>query len=228
MDAKPGLVQIAYDRILHDILTFQLKPGETVSDYQISKELGMSRTPVREAIRKLIYGSLVVQGNGKAVVADISAQDIQEITELRSALEKQAVEIILTRNPLPQDKIARMRELNAELQSAVANRDYRHNFEIEDQFHMLIVEGSGNKRIIETYKQHHLLIERARWLSLFYPVYDPTIKEHEDIIDALEQRDRDAAYRALGKHMESSYRHFSRVFTDPEIREAARFVASLK
>ncbi len=228
MESKPGLVQIAYERILHDILTFKLKPGDSVSDYQISKELGMSRTPVREAIRKLIYGSLVVQGVGKAVVADISAEDIMEITELRSALEKQAVEIILTRKPLPQDKIAQMRFLNNELQNAVMYRDYKQNFEIEDQFHMLIVEGSQNKRIIETYKQHHLLIVRARWLSLFYPVYDPTIKEHEDIINAIEQRDREAAFSALSKHMESSYRHFSRVFTDPEIREAARFVASLK
>ena len=62
MTQKPGLVQIAYDKILHDILAFALKPGDLISDYQLSKDIGMSRTPVREAIRKLMYDSLVVIG----------------------------------------------------------------------------------------------------------------------------------------------------------------------
>ncbi|MDD3812965.1 MAG: GntR family transcriptional regulator, partial [Bacteroidales bacterium] len=75
MTQKPGLVQIAYDKILHDILAFALKPGDLISDYQLSKDIGMSRTPVREAIRKLMYDSLVVIDNGKTVVADISEED---------------------------------------------------------------------------------------------------------------------------------------------------------
>ncbi len=228
MDPKTGLVQVAYERILHDILTYALKPKDPVSDYQISRELGMSRTPVREAIRKLMYGSLVVQDGGKAVVADISAQDILEITELRSALERQALEIILTRRPLGADAVAKLRALNAELEKAVRDRDYRLNFDIEDRFHGLLVESAANRRIIETYRQHHLLIVRARWLSLFFPDYEPTLREHADIIDALERGDREAAIAALEKHMDSSCRHFSRVFSDPGIREAARFVASLK
>ena len=65
MEAKVGLVQVAYDKILDRILTFSLKPGDIVSDYQLSQELGMSRTPVREAIRRLMYDSLVAKAQAK-------------------------------------------------------------------------------------------------------------------------------------------------------------------
>ncbi|NLO16257.1 MAG: GntR family transcriptional regulator [Clostridiales bacterium] len=228
MTQKPGLVQIAYDKILHDILAFALKPGDLISDYQLSKDIGMSRTPVREAIRKLMYDSLVVIDNGKTVVADISEEDIRDITELRSALERQAIEILITRRPLSVESIAQMRQLNVDLEQAIRTRDFRLNFDIEDRFHGLIVKSCGNQRIIEAYQQYHLLIVRARWLSLFYPDYEPTLKEHEAIVDALEKKSREDALAAMDKHMFSSYKHFSRVFTDPEIRAAARFVALLK
>lgn len=228
MTPKTGFVQIAYDRILHDILSFKLKPGDSVSDYQLSKDSGMSRTPVREAIQKLMYDSLVVLENGKAVVADISEEDIREITELRSALERQAIEIILTRQPLSSQALAQLRQLNNELQEAIKARDYKRNFGIEDRFHGLLVKSCGNKRIMEAYEQYHLLMVRARWLSIFYPDYEPTLDEHAAIIDALESGNREAAIAALDRHMHSSYKHFSRVFTDPEIKAAAKFVALLK
>lgn len=228
MTPKTGFVQIAYDRILQDILSFKLKPGDSVSDYQLSKDSGMSRTPVREAIQKLMYDSLVVLENGKAVVADISEEDIREITELRSALERQAIEIILTRQPLSSQALAQLRQLNNELQEAIKARDYKRNFGIEDRFHGLLVKSCGNKRIMEAYEQYHLLMVRARWLSIFYPDYEPTLDEHAAIIDALESGNREAAIAALDRHMHSSYKHFSRVFTDPEIKAAAKFVALLK
>ncbi len=228
MTPKTGFVQIAYDRLLHDILSFELKPGDSVSDYQLSKDSGMSRTPVREAIRRLMYDSLVVMENGKAVVSDISEEDIREITELRSALERQAIEIILTRRPLSPQTLAQLRQLNAQLWEAIRARDYKLNFSIEDQFHGLLVKSCGNRRIIDAYEQYHLLMVRARWLSIFYPDYEPTIDEHATIIAALEEGDREKAVAALDRHMNSSYRHFSRVFTDPDIRAAARFVAQLK
>lgn len=228
MTPKTGFVQIAYDRILHDILSFKLKPGDSVSDYQLSKDSGMSRTPVREAIQKLMYDSLVVLENGKAVVADISEEDIREITELRSALERQAIEIILTRQPLSSQALSQLRQLNNELQEAIKARDYKRNFGIEDRFHGLLVKSCGNKRIMEAYEQYHLLMVRARWLSIFYPDYEPTLDEHAAIIDALESGNREAAIAALDRHMHSSYKHFSRVFTDPEIKAAAKFVALLK
>jgi DNA-binding GntR family transcriptional regulator len=121
-----------------------------------------------------------------------------------------------------------MRQLNVDLEQAIRTRDFRLNFDIEDRFHGLIVKSCGNQRIIEAYQQYHLLIVRARWLSLFYPDYEPTLKEHEAIVDALEKKSREDALAAMDKHMFSSYKHFSRVFTDPEIRAAARFVALLK
>lgn len=228
MTEKTGLVQIAYDRLLHNILTFQLKPGDLVSDFQLAKDSGMSRTPVREAIRRLMYDSLVVMEKGKAVVSDISEEDIREITELRSALERKAIEIILTRRPLSTETIQQLRQLNEELQLAIKARDFKLNFSIEDKFHGLLVQSCGNKRLIEAYEQYHLLMVRARWLSIFYPDYEPTLDEHSAIVDALEKGDLDEAVRALNVHMNSSCRHFTRVFTDPEVWAAARFVAQLK
>lgn len=228
MTEKTGLVQIAYTRLLHDILSFELKPGDAVSDFQLSKEIGMSRTPVREAIRKLMYDSLVVIDKGKAVVSDITEEDIREITELRTALERQAIEIILSRNPLSKETLSRLRQLNRELEQSIKSRDFKLNFSIEDEFHGLLVKSCTNKRIIEAYEQYHLLMVRARWLSIFYPDYEPTIDEHAAIVDALERGNLDEAIKALVRHMNSSYRHFTRVFTDPDVRAAARFVAQLK
>ena len=228
MTQKPNLVQAAYDRILHDILSFTIKPGSPVSDYQISKDIGMSRTPVREAIHRLMFDGLVVLDRGKAVVSDITQEDIREITELRSALERQAVEIILSRRPLQKDTVNKLREMNLELREAIRERDFKRNFSIEDRFHGLLVKSCGNRRIMDAYEQYHLLMVRARWLSLFYPDYEPTLFEHDAIVDALEKGSREEALLALQRHLDSSYRHFTRVYTDPEIKAAAQFVALLK
>lgn len=223
------LVQTAYQHILDKILTFEWKPGAVVSDFQISRELDMSRTPVREAIQRLMHETLVEAAeHNKILVSPITAEDIAQVMEVRTALEQQAIRAIVTRHPMGPEQVAHLRQLNLAIQKTLAEKNFTENFYLEELFHTAIVEAAQNKRLLMIYRQLHLLILRARWLSLFDPHYEITVEQHTVLIDGLEAADLEKATAALELHMESAQFHFTRVFNDPAIKQAAQTVASLK
>ena len=175
----------------------------------------------------MLFRSVAIGEHNKLLVSNITAEDVVEISEVRCALELQAAETIVTRNPLSPLTAKRLRHINDKIRETIVTKSYQENFKLEDEFHFLIVDSADNKRLSDIYRQIHLLIVRARWLSLFYPHFEKTPGEHMAMIEGLEKRDLQKTLEAVRIHMGGASHHFSRVFTDKDMQVAAQAFGSI-
>ena len=211
---KGKQVDEAYDYIKSQIITFAFLPGEEISDYRLESSLNMSRSPIREAIFRLEADGLISVQDGKTVVASINVKDIVEVNQVRRAIEVESLRILI-RNGGPND------ELYNELVQIVENMKhvaYQKNYDLDDQFHMLLLQAAGNSRMITIGEQMRLQISRARSLNLLYPDRLPlSIQEHEAICEALSERDEDKAAEALAYHLDRSTEYFKMALNNPAL-----------
>jgi DNA-binding GntR family transcriptional regulator len=177
-----------YDYVLRLMLTGQLNPGEKILEERLSRELGVSRTPIREALRLLESdGYIQVTARRGAVVAAISAQEVKDVFDVVSALEGRAV---LLACPLLDDaKLKRLRELNGILREIAAKGDIVKYLNVNHSFHALILNACPNALLLEQIGKFRNRVERFRMLSLSAPArLEHSVDEHEAIIEALAAR----------------------------------------
>ena len=201
---KSTAAEKAYAYIKEKILSFQLLTGDTVSDTLLAAELGVSRTITREAIQRLCNEGLLTKEKSKVVVSSMTKEDIEEICQVREALESKAVSIIIERGGLNEDQIAALREQNELLRKCVEEKDYKSNFRCDDNIHAMIVQFSGNSRLISYYITLRTQISRARWLTILNRNFYKTVEDHERIIAAIEAKDLNAAQDAVKIHVDNS------------------------
>jgi len=145
-DYKP-LREVVFENIRKAIIEGVLKPGERLMEIQLSEQLGVSRTPVREAIRMLELEGLVVMLPRKgAYVANISKKDLMDILEVRVGLEGLAAYCATDR--MTKDHIKKLETISKELEEAVYKNDVETMLAKDEEFHTLIFEATGNKRLI--------------------------------------------------------------------------------
>ena len=139
--------EYVYSVIRKQIIENKYKPGSMLVERTISAELNISRTPVREAFRRLAQDGLVSITPGKGVfVADISIENMLEIFELREALEKMAIKLLLLKGN--NDMIKLVEQCAEEQQEAYKNGDGELFMKKDMEFHNLIAEGSRNGRLV--------------------------------------------------------------------------------
>jgi DNA-binding GntR family transcriptional regulator len=188
--------------LLERILSGQYGPGERLVEIRIAQELGVSQAPVREALRDLesvrFVESIPFRG---ARVREVSDAELIEVYPIRGALEEVAAREAAKR--LAGDVTALERELKAMARAG----DLRQQVEHDVQFHKLIVEASGNSRLIEIWSS--LQVETRTAISALRTGLTPreAAKMHEPIIEALRRKDARAAGRAIRSHVE----HFGRI-----------------
>lgn len=193
-----------YDALRQGILGSLFEPGQRLQVDEIADKLGVSLTPVRHAIQQLAAEGLIeIRPRSGTFVASLSPRDVEETFEIRCALECLAVEKAIA-NMTP-ELLRRLRELLASMAKPVTSegaqkRHERDNFE----FHRLLIEASGNRRLQETYEglQAHLQIIRIHdvertWGSRLGQEQG----EHEAIVDAIAAADVAAAVEALRRHI---------------------------
>ena len=194
--------QTAYEVLKRKIINNSLKPGEPLNERVFSEELGISKTPIREAFQQLEKEGLVENVPHKgSFVSGVSVQDIREIFEVREILECAA---------------ARGSALNGDLGKLETIRKKCESIERETgktpsslltagaQIHNFMFESLQNKRLIEIYKGLRDHIERIR--IHFVQQFDPNrleeaFKEHKEILDALIARDPSRAENAVRTHL---------------------------
>ena len=218
---------IAYEYITKKILSFEILAGETVSDSAIAQELQLSRTLVREAMQRLIEDGLIVKEGVRMIASPITEKDIQEICQVREALENKAVALILKDGGLSEEQLRTLNDINSQMRVYVEDRNFEKNFSCDDLFHMTILEFSKNGRLIEYFEKLRLQIARARWLTVIQAGYTTALSEHQAIIDALADRDLGAAQKAVNTHMENSERNFSGIFGDGNVQLALSSLKSI-
>lgn len=200
--ARTSLADSVYQHILEAILAGGLPGGTELNEVALAAEVGVSRTPVHEALRRLAADGLVVQlANRRACVAQFGRQDILEIYEMRKILECATVE--RAARQLPEDQLA---ELRAEAEDLHAARDGRawsnRALDFDIRFHALLAAAAGNERLRgEITKYRHLVRALCRMSG---PAnLRAALAEHRRILDALEARDPATARRAMAVHIDA-------------------------
>ncbi|XBS70368.1 GntR family transcriptional regulator [Acerihabitans sp. KWT182] len=191
---------IAYKYILEGILSGKIVQGTPISEMEVSQILGISRSPVREALRKLEAEGLIIIFPGRgAFVIEISDQDIREVFELRILLECHSLKracFCITKEWLIEMK-TKINLLSPETSSA--NDFYAIDFEL----HSAIVVNGGNKRLIKMYKNVLFQIDMIRRISSMNPQHFATSRDyHLQLIDSIYNRDLDAAENILSEHLD--------------------------
>ena len=210
------LRDVVFQTLRQAILRGELKPGERLMEIHLAHKLGVSRTPVREAIRKLELEGLVLMIPRKgAVVAEITISDLEDVLEVRMTLEELAVRYACKR--ITQEQLDELRHLSDEFRRSLSGSDVGACAQADVAFHDAIYEATGNKRLIQILNNLREQMYRYRMEYLKDRLsHTMLIKEHEEILEALECRDEKRALGAMSRHVERQKEHIIAVLSQKE------------
>jgi DNA-binding GntR family transcriptional regulator len=207
------LASQAYHALRQALMTGYMRPGERVTMRALAEELGMSVTPVRDAIQLLIIEhALVMPGPKTVMVPRLDVPQYHEIVLIRCALEKLAAEQAMSR--LGADTIAELRRINALHREAIEKRNVTEFLKYNKQFHFLIYRGCAMSSLVDLIENQWVRIGPT--LSFLYPRYSRSLSGnqiHERMIDAIEAGDTAALRRAVEADMMSAQRELSDVLS---------------
>lgn len=194
----------AYEQIYQAIIRGEIKPGDRLRETELAEQIGLSRTPIREAIRKLESDGIVEhQPRVGAMVKKLSQQEIVELYEMRIVIEQTAAQ--MAAKHISDAEVATLQSINAEIakggapdKSAKLNRD----------FHSCILHAARNRYLVHSFQglAHHFVLLGATTIESETRVSE-VAAQHEEIIKALQNRDADAVAQAMRAHMETSLLH---------------------
>ncbi len=210
-ELKPLRDKIA-DFIRDLIISGDVKPGEKLTEESISKQLGISRTPLREALLKLQSEGLVkVLPRRGAVVEEISKEDANETYLIKSVLEALAGKLAVEN--ITQDEIEKLIEINNEIQKISKSRkqDYNQILKLNSEFHRIIINASKSPKLIKYIEELRKLTLRynSMYLALLDHIND-SILEHEKIIKALKKKDGEQVESLIKKHNETARKYINK------------------
>ncbi|MBO4948199.1 MAG: GntR family transcriptional regulator [Peptococcaceae bacterium] len=207
LDGYKPLRDVVFETLRDAIIKQVLKPGERLMEIQLADEMGVSRTPVREAIRKLELEGLVVMVPRKgAYVAGVSMKDIHEVYEVRAALEMLAVSLAAER--ITDEELDALERQVLRESEAEANAD-EHSLDniiyIDSSFHDIIYQAAHNQRLVQFVNILQEQLQRFRAASLSRPGRSKTaLEEHKQIVEALAERNGELAAKLAKEHIDNA------------------------
>jgi DNA-binding GntR family transcriptional regulator len=204
LDSYRPLRELVLESLREAIFNGTLQPGERLMEIQLADELGVSRTPVREALRNLeLEGFIVMIPRKGAYVADLTLKDIEDVFEIRIALEGLAAELCAER--MTEEEIERMERLLAEKAEAINIGSMDKLIEVDTDFHETLYKASRNERLSNIISNLREQIQRYRTTSLAYPGrMKSSLLEHRAIVEALHARDANLAKQLAEEHIENA------------------------
>lgn len=201
MDAYLPLRDVVFHTLREAILRGDLKPGERLMELQLAAKLGVSRTPIREAIRMLEQEGLAVTVPRKgAEVARMTLKDMEDVLEIREALDELAVRLACDK--ISPEQLERLRSVKKDFEMNTKSKDVKKIAESDVKFHDIIYEATDNPKLVSMLSNLREQVYRYRveYLKDFgsYPVL---IREHEAILEGLELRDCNKATTAMHEHV---------------------------
>lgn len=195
-------VENAYERLKSMAVGFEIKPGDRLNESALAQELGISRTPLREALNRLVSEQLVDFKPGAGFFCRaLDQQTIFDLFELRKIIETAAIRLAAERADT-----AVLEALRDELYShglSVANLTVAQACARDEAFHIGIASASGNAELRRSLEQVNARIRYIRWVRMAGPRIQSSKEEHKAIMAALLRRDGEAAEIALSDHIES-------------------------
>ena len=206
MDEYLPLRDVVFNTLRNAILTGELSPGERLMEIKLADKLGVSRTPIREAIRKLELEGLVVNTPRKgAEVANISAEDLRDVLEVRRSLEVLAIRLACdkmteeTLELLHENIDAFKHSIDAKATSDIASVDV--------SFHDIIYKSTGNNRLIQILNNISEQMYRYRFEYIKNKeAWNRLVEEHMNIYEAIKNRDKELAVKSILLHIDNEER----------------------
>ncbi len=197
---RPPLHEQLTERLRELIVHNELAPGERVDEKQLCERFGVSRTPLREALKVLAAEGLIeLIPNRSPRVAPITRENVGELFDVMAWLERYAGELAAAR--VEEKDIQRLRKPLAQMERLHDRKDRFEYFRMNGQLHRILVELSGNSVLLATYSTLASQIQRARYVAIHSQSHwDRGIKEHRNIIEALEAKDGERLGRLLMEH----------------------------
>ncbi|MEA3507742.1 MAG: GntR family transcriptional regulator [Synergistota bacterium] len=194
-----------YQELRHRIITKNLKPGQRLPEVNIAVEMGVSRTPVREALRRLASEGLVlIIPNSGARLASPTRREMEDTYVVRKQLECLATRIAAGR--ISERNIRRLEDTIIEEERAFEEKNLELYLEVNETFHKVIADSSGN-RVLSEYVEN--ILARTNAYVVFYdPFYDiednPSVIQHKGIVQAFKDREADLAVDLMREHLKLS------------------------
>lgn len=196
-----SLSDLVYNQIKQQILNGDLKAGDRIAEEDFAAEYGVSRTPIREALKKLTeYGLITIVPRSHAIVNSISIKEAQDIAKIRVTLEQFAVDNFAKETLL--DKIDQLQQYDKACLNALEMKDKAKIFESDSLFHSTLVEATDNSVLIDLF---HRLDSKVQLLRLEQAAtiedLGKYLNQHKDIIDYISNNELELAKELLKKHI---------------------------
>lgn len=195
-----SLADQVFERLEAEILSGKYQRGEVVTELQLCAELGVSRTPVREALRRLSQEHLIEESPRGTVVLGVVRKDFEDMCAIRLRIEGLAVRGFI--DNLSEDSLRQLREA-VEFQEFYLNkRDPDHIKAMDSRFHELIYQNCGSAILCDTLSPLHKKVQKFRRLSIEQAGRAETsVKEHRAIYEAIAAKDADLAEQLMNEHV---------------------------
>lgn len=193
-----SMVEAAYERLLLMINEFEIKPGERINEVAVAKKLGISRTPLREALNRLaIEGFLTIRAARGFFCRDLDPSETMHLYQLRAIIEVAAVRLATDRAAA--DELASLAQF---LKTSSSSDSYSIDEQVafDEGFHEEIVSLSGNTEMIRLMKSLNQRIRPLRWIYL-HRGRPTTQAEHRQILAAMMSKDADKAAELMETHI---------------------------
>jgi DNA-binding GntR family transcriptional regulator len=217
MDVKRKVSRVdeAYDRLKSEIRTNSMPPGFQATEPEIALRLGMSRTPIREALIRLDAEGLVeLKPRHGARVLPISADDMSEIYGLLISIEPDAAADLAAMG-LPETELEPLEQAMHGMEQALAKGDLDDWAAADDRFHLTMLEMSGNARRESFVKRLYDQVHRARIVTLrLRKPPEQSTREHRDVLEHIKAGDVEATRRAFRAHRERTAKELMAILKD--------------
>lgn len=203
IDEYLPLRDVVFQTLRQAILRGELKPGERLMEIALANKLGVSRTPIREAIRKLeLEGLVIMIPRRGAQVASITESDLNEVLEVRQGLETLAIRFACDR--ITSEQMQALKKAKEKFERLHNKGNLMELTEADVEFHEVIYQATHNQRMVQMLNNLREQMYRYRMEYLKDPkVIRDLIAEHEAIYQALKNRDKELAVKCVSEHIEN-------------------------
>lgn len=198
-----------FTQLRKEILTGVYKPGDSLIELRLSKDLGVSRTPIREAIRQLeLEGLVQAIPNKGAVVKGVTEQDVEDIFTIRTRIEGLAARWAAEK--ITEDEIKELKEALEFEEFYTVKNDVEHLMKFDSKFHDIIFRASKSGPLMHMLSTFHHYIQGARNISFETPGRPIKVfEEHRAIFEAIKNKDADTAEKLTIEHITNANNNFS-------------------
>jgi len=203
MDEFLPLRDVVFNTLRQAILTGELKPGERLMEIHLANRLGVSRTPIREAIRKLeLEGLVTMIPRRGAEVAQITEKSMNDVLEVRRAMDALCVELACDR--ITEEELEELRKACEGFEQAVKTKDAKKIAQADVTLHDIIVQATGNKRLIQLVNNLSEQMYRYRFEYIKdFNQHEKLVEEHRIIYESIVNKDKETASTAAKLHIDN-------------------------